>query len=271
MNEIIKKLGDEFEKMGKTIALQQKVIASIPQTPACPLCRVPESGQINVFPNIPKMKLDGCSWYEIAMYAQSGMADKLFATGDTKAVTLTNGSVIHVRIIGSNHDENDIGQFNPLTFESVETLNEDFCMNEKMTNEGGWEKSLLRSRLNGHFFNSLLPDDLKAVIKPTAKLTSTGGRNPKMGKTIDKLFVLSEQEIFGRKIYSLGGEGRWYDWYKRENTEYGKCKQSGERDWRWERSPYSGYATFFCYVNSSGGAGYGSAGGSLGVSFGFCV
>ena len=267
MNEIIKKLGDEFEKMEKTIAFQQKVIASMPQTQVCPCGFAPAAS----IPVVPKLKLDDCSWYEIALYAQSGMADKVFATGDTKKVMLTNGSVIHVRIIGSNHDENDIGQINPLTFESVETLDEDFCMNEKTTNEGGWEKSLLRSRLNGHFFNSLLPDDLKAVIKPTAKLTSTGGRNPKMGKTIDKLFVLSEQEIFGRKIYSLGGEGHWYDWYKRENTEYGKCKQSGERDWRWERSPRSSNATYFCIVNGSGNATNYTASGSRGMSFGFCV
>ena len=117
----------------------------------------------------------------------------------------------------------------------------------------------------------MLPEDLRAVIKPTAKLTGTCGRNPKMGKTIDKLFVLSEQEIFGRKIYSLGEEGHWYDWYKQENNPYWKSKQNGERNWRWERSPRSGVTTAFCAVTSDGTANYGAASNSRSVSFGFCV
>ena len=61
----------------------------------------------------------------------------------------------------------------------------------------------LRARLNGSFFDEMLPDDLKAVIKPCVKLTGTGGKNPVMGQTVDKLFVLSEQEIFGRKVFSM--------------------------------------------------------------------
>lgn len=143
-------------------------------------------------------------------------------------------------------------------------------MNDEYTNKGGWKDSALRKKLNNAVFNDL-PSDLIAVIKPTSKLTGTGGKEPKMGKNVDKLFILSEQEIFGRKIYSMGGEGRWYDWYRQENTEYGKCKQNGERDWRWERSPGSDSTANFCYVGNSGNAYYGYAGYSYGVSFGFCV
>ena len=118
----------------------------------------------------------------------------------------------------------------------------------------------------------MLPDDLKAVIKPCEKLTRTSGAdNAPLGKTIDHIFVLSEQEIYGRKIYSGGNEGHWYDWYRQENNEYGKCTQNGERDWRWERSPYSGGTARFCRVGSSGSANFNSAHNSNGVSFGFCV
>ena len=89
--------------------------------------------------------------------------------------------------------------------------------------------------------------------------------------SVDKLFVLSEQEVFGRKIYSCGYEGKWYEWYKRENTPYGKCKQNGERDWRWERSPHSGNTTAFCNVGHNGSADTSNASNSDGVSFGFCI
>ena len=92
-----------------------------------------------------------------------------------------------------------------------------------------------------------------------------------MTQTTAKLFILSEQEIFGRKIYSIGGEGQWYDWYRRENTPYGKKKQSGEGDWRWERSPGGSYATHFCYVGSNGSANGNAADNTYGVAFGFCV
>ena len=144
-------------------------------------------------------------------------------------------------------------------------------MNEKSTNEGGWDASYLRSKLNSNFFKNQLPTDLKAVIKPVVKITAKSGKNEMLVPSVDKLFVLSEQEVFGRKIYSCGDEGRWYEWYKKENAPYGKCKQNGEKDWRWERSPYSGGANSVCSVNSDGNADYYIASNSYGVSFGFCV
>ena len=153
----------------------------------------------------------------------------------------------------------------------METLDGDIPMNEKSTNEGGWDASYLRAKLNGNFFEKQLPTDLKAVIKPVVKITAKSGKNEMLVPSVDKLFVLSEQEAFGRKIYSCGGEGKWYEWYKRENTPYGKCKQNGERDWRWERSPYSGDTGGFCYVCNFGDAYYGNASISIGVSFGFCI
>ena len=266
MNEIIKKLSAEFEKMENIIAFQNKVIASTQHTPVCPCGRV-----VAIQPDIPKLRLNDCSWEEIAMYAQSGMAERVFALGDTKKITMKDGSEINVRIIDFNHDEDEDGRKIPISFESVETLNDDYVMNDSSSNKGGWEKSKLRSVLNSTFL-SMLPDDLRAVIKPCVKLTRISGANDApLGKTLDHIFVLSEQEIFGRKIYSGGNEGHWYDWYRQENTEYGKCTQNGERDWRWERSPRSGNTNYFCYVNSYGNASYNSASLSNGVSFGFCV
>lgn len=266
MNSIISQLNAEFEKMEKTINFQKKIIeTATAQKPVCP-CGFAAVVQ----PDIPKLALADCSWAEIAMYAQSGMADKVFVLGDTKKFTLTDGTALSVRIIGFNHDKDRENNILPITFETVETLNEDFQMNPEYTNKGGWQNSQLRKILNNGVIE-MLPSDLRSVIKPCLKKTSLGGNSEKTGLTSDPLFILSEQEIFGRKIYSHGGEGHWYDWYRQEDTEYGKCKQNGERDWRWERSPYSGTTDIFCYVNSSGNAGYRGASGSGGVSFGFCV
>ena len=267
---VFSQLAAEFEKMEQTINYQRKVIATMQKPPVCPCYKVPADGRICVVPDLPKMKLEDCSWKEIAMYAESGMADKVFALGDTKKVPLTNGTTITVRIIGFYHDVDSDGNTLPITFETVETLNDDYVMNDEWTNKGGWEASKLRRVLNEEI-STLLPYTLKAVIRSCTKQTGLGGNSKKIGLTSDPLFILSEQEIFGRKIYSIGGEGKWYDWYRQENTEYGKCKQNGERDWRWERSPYSDNAGYFCSVYDSGDADYDYASGSGGVSFGFCV
>ena len=93
-----------------------------------------------------------------------------------------------------------------------------------------------------------------------------------MNSTIAKLadeFEKMEKTIASQKkmIETL----KWYEWYKRENTPYGKCKQNGERDWRWERSPYSGNTYTFCSVGNNGDAGNNYASYSIGVSFGFCI
>lgn len=260
MNSTIAKLADEFEKMEKTIASQKKMIETLMPTGYVDTDTVKlhlNSVYGVMFggrPSPKRCKLEDCSWDEINMYSSFGLADKMFEVGDTKKFRLADGSYLTARIIGFNHDYAEDGSLSHITFETVETLDGDISMNEKSTNEGGWDASYLRAKLNGNFFEKQLPADLKAVIKPVVKITAKSGKNEMLVPSVDKLFVLSEQEVFGRKIYSCGGEGKWYEWYKRENTPYGKCKQNGERDWRWERSPRSGGTDYFCTVRDSGTA-----------------
>ena len=260
MNSTIAKLADEFEKMEKTIASQKKMIETLMPTGYVDTDTVKlhlNSVYGVMFggrPSPKRCKLEDCSWDEINMYSSFGLADKMFEVGDTKKFRLADGSYLTARIIGFNHDYAEDGSLTHITFETVETLDGDIPMNEKSTNEGGWDASYLRAKLNGNFFEKQLPADLKAVIKPVVKITAKSGKNEMLVPSVDKLFVLSEQEVFGRKIYSCGGEGKWYEWYKRENTPYGKCKQNGERDWRWERSPISGDTNNFCRVGNGGNA-----------------
>ena len=280
MNSTIAKLADEFEKMEKTIASQKKMIETLmptgyvdTDTIKLHLNSVYGGVMFGGRPSPKRCKLEDCSWDKINMYSSFGLADKVFEVGDTKKFRLADGSYLTARIIGFNHDYAEDG-ITPIhiTFETVEILDGDIPMNEKSTDEGGWDASNVRAKLNGNFFEKQLPADLKAVIKPVVKITAKSGTNEMLVPSVDKLFVLSEQEIFGRKIYSCGGEGKWYEWYKRENTPYDKRKQNGERDWRWERSPYSGDANSVCCVGKSGDADYFyCASYSHGVSFGFCI
>ena len=115
-----------------------------------------------------------------------------------------------------------------------------------------------------------LPAALKNVLKSVNKRSGTGGGSTSGTQTThDKLFLLSEVEIFGTTTYSVPGEGTQYAYYKAGNNKVKKV--NGSANYWWERSPRSGNTTSFCRVTNSGGAGSNVASYSDGVSFGFCV
>ena len=115
---------------------------------------------------------------------------------------------------------------------------------------------------------NLMPAEVKAAIKEVQKKTSAGSQSSSIQTTNDKLFLLSEIEIFGSTTYSFAGEGTQYDYYKAGNSKV--KNRSGSANTWWERSPGSSDSTHFCSVGSNGNADAGSAGYSYGVAFGFC-
>lgn len=214
--------------------------------------------------------LDSLSWEVIKNICDAGAARLFFRVGQTKTITLKNGKDILVRIIGINHDVDKNGATCLLTWETVNLWEDRHAMNANCSNKGGWKDSDMREWLANDVL-ALFPDELTRVICNTIKSTTAGGTSNKMVETADKLFLLSEQEVFGRQIYSKGNEGHWYDWYRQENTPYGKKYPGGERGWRWLRSPDGSNSTCFCSVYSTGSASYDDASSSSGVSFGFCI
>ena len=115
-----------------------------------------------------------------------------------------------------------------------------------------------------------LPAALKNVLKSVNKRSGTGGGSTSGTQTThDKLFLLSEVEIFGTTTYSVPGEGTQYAYYKAGNSKVKKVNGSAY-NW-WERSPYSGSTSNFCSVYNDGNAASYYASNSFGVSFGFCV
>ena len=109
---------------------------------------------------------------------------------------------------------------------------------------------------------------IKAAIQEVNKLSSAGSQSATINTTADKLFLLSEIEIFGSITYSKSGEGSQYAYYSAGNS---KVKNFGgsAHSW-WERSPYGSTSASFCFVSSNGSASSISASGSIGVAFGFC-
>ena len=107
------------------------------------------------------------------------------------------------------------------------------------------------------------------MLKFVNKVTSVGNNSSGLETTSDKLFLLSEIEVFGATQYSYAGEGKQYEYYTAGNSTIKKV--NGSADYWWERSPYSGGTNDFCYVDGNGSANYYDASDSNGVSFGFCV
>lgn len=223
-------------------------------------------GIVYVYPFVVGATLNDTTWENINMVSKLGMAKQFWSVGDTKTISV-NGTNYEFQIIGFNHDDKTAGGKAGITFQMVDCLSTTYNMNSSNTNNGGWKNSAMRSRMST--FLSQLPSDLQSVIKDVNKLVSVGNNTSTIETVSDKLFLLSEVEIFGSTTYSFAGEGSQYDWYKAGNTKAKKV--NGFVTAWWERSPYGGGTSDFCRVASSGSADANAASGSRGVSFGFCV
>lgn len=212
--------------------------------------------------------LEIASWDNIDSISKSGNAASLWSVGDKKTINI-NGTNYKVQIIGFNHDDKTTGGKAGITFQMVDCLNTTYGMNSSNTTDGGWKNSAMRNRMST--FLGQLPSDLRSVIKNVNKLTSAGSDSATINTTSDKLFLLSEVEIFGSNIpniYSYPGEGSQYAYYKAGNTKVKKV--NGSANYWWERSPNTG-GTYFCCVNSRGGNFSDTPIANNGVSFAFCV
>ena len=205
-------------------------------------------------------------WADIIAACQSGSVPASWVVGNYKDMTI-NGQQYRIDIIGKNHDTYASGGTAPLTFQMHDCYDETKQMNSSNTNSGGWQNSAMRTTHLPAILN-MMPAEVKAAIRDVQKKSSAGNQSSSIQTTNDKLFLLSEIEIFGSTTYSFAGEGKQYDYYKAGNSKVKNL--SGSAYGWWERSPYSSYSTSFCYVYSNGNANWYNASGSDGVAFGFC-
>lgn len=216
--------------------------------------------------------LEMLTWAEIADIAKSGKAAAHFRVGDTKDITLKSGEVITAVILDFNHDvlDSEIENTAGITFGIKGMLDGWFEMNDDDTNKGGWAKSKMRTVYMQRIEN-LLPDDVRAALQPVVKTTTKGGGSDEIEMTVDKLFLFSEVEIVGADAADSGDdEGVQYKYFEKPDNRVKRRNNGGAYNW-WLRSPSVAYATLFRCVGDGGSVDYGSAGGSGGVSFGFCL
>lgn len=206
------------------------------------------------------------TWEQIIDACHKNKVPATWAVGNSKTM-LINGAEYQIDIIGKNHDDYADGSGKaPLTFQMHDCYADKKQMNSSNTNDGGWMRCAMR-QTHLPAILSQMPVEVQNGIREVNKLTSAGSQSVFINTTADKLFLLSEIEIFGSVSHSKSGEGTQYDYYKANSKV--KNRNGSANPW-WERSPEGSNSTDFCIVNSGGDAAYTGSANSIFLAFAFC-
>ena len=206
------------------------------------------------------------TWAQIIAACHNNEVPDTWKVADHKPMTI-GGVDYQIDVIGKNHDTYASGGKAPLTFQLHDCYGETKNMNRTNTNSGGWTNCAMR-QTHLPAILSQMPTEVQNGIREISKLTSAGSQSATINTTADKLFLLSEIEIFGSVSYSKSGEGTQYDYYKAGNSRV-KNYNGSALTW-WERSPNGGHSLHFCDVSGNGYVAYDSANRTFGVAFAFC-
>ena len=208
------------------------------------------------------------TWEQIIAACQNNeVPDTWIADGSCYKDMEINGKNYRIDIIGKNHDTYAAGGTAPLTFQLHDCYDTTYPMNSSDTNNGGWNSCAMRSTHLPAILD-LMPAEVQAAIREAQKKTGVGSYGISTQTTNDKLFLLSESEIFDSAIGSTIGEGTQYAYYQAGNSKV--KNRNGSADVWWDRSPRSFSSSSFCCVDGSGGADSLRASDLIGVAFGFC-
>lgn len=204
------------------------------------------------------------TWEQIIAACHNNEVPDTWKVADQKPMTI-NGVDYQIDIIGKNHDDYSDGSGKaPLTFQLHDCYELKKAMHNTTTNSKGWSRCDMRET-NLPIILKQMPTEVQSGIREVNKLTS---ESRTIVTTADKLFLLSEIEIFGSDENSGKGEGTQYNYYKAGNSKVKNYIDSAI-EW-WERSPYNGNTRFYCCVNYKGASISRSANVVSGVPFAFC-
>lgn len=174
-----------------------------------------------------------------------------FKVGDKIKFKLTDGKKTQAMAMRQEEDG--------VIFCLVDCLPGEYLMNSTRTNEGGYEESDLRKKLNGEILN-LFPTKLKAMMTPF----DNG----------DLLRLPTEKEIFGENYY---GEyespyvKQWKPMKKRRNRMTFDGSKTENLQWYWLMNKVRESAIYFSCVGDNGFVNLRSASFSDGVRLVFKI
>lgn len=222
---------------------------------------------------------------QIQYAVRTGLAPQLWNIGDTIQVplkgqigTLELNTSCPATIIGFNHNSEVEGTntlhlcFQALIDKGYLVCGEPntFSHHNIATNKGGWDYSNIRRNILPQFIECL-PQPWRDIITPCTKYTDNIGLSINLPNCImpthDKIWLLSEYEVFGKNIFSSTAEAQFqqqYEYFKKKKNRIQKNSGGTAVDW-WLRSPDAPYSNSFCFIYTGGTAGSHSANYSLGL------
>lgn len=133
-------------------------------------------------------------------------------------------------------------------------------MNAEWTNAGGYFESEMRQYLESDIL-PLIPEEFAAHIVPRTIVQKHKGKTYTM---TDKLWLLSEEEVHGKTVWSESNGETQYPYFADRSNRVKTFENDAA--WWWLRSPYRDFSDGFCVVGVYGGAGYDIASYSDGVA-----
>lgn len=212
-------------------------------------------------------------WKVIVRACQKNIVPETWVVGDSKTMNI-GGTDYMIDIIGKNHDDYADGSGKaPLTLQLHNCYGTTYKYHGYYNNTsytGSWNNCEMRTTHLPAIL-ALMPvevqDGIREVNKPTSKYVSSPPAIVTT-TTADKLFLLSEVEVFGAKTNSFKDEGTQYDYYKAGNSAIKTV--NGTAQYWWLRSPYNDNTTYFCVCKSDGKCSYTNSYNAYGVAFAFC-
>lgn len=206
------------------------------------------------------------SWEQIIKACQDDAVPDTWEVGDQKAMTI-NGKDYLIDIIDKDHDTYTAGGVAPLTFQIHDCYS---STTWSASQNVRWASSTMRTTTLPGIL-ALMPAEVQEAVREVNKLTgASGGYSPGLVTSSDKLFLLSEYEVFGSNTYTYEVEGSKYAYYSSESRRT-KTRNGSAVEW-WLRSPLKSVSTSYgvATVGTSGNADSNAYNGTSGVSFAFC-
>lgn len=208
------------------------------------------------------------TWDAIVDACHNNTVLNSWLVADSKTITIDSVSY-QFDIVGKNHDTYTAGGIAPLTFGMHNSYNtvKRMDVNERLAS--AWDSCEMRQTTLPNIL-SKMPQVIKNGIRAVNKPVVNSARDSTIITTSDKLFLLSEAEVVGRKDAAVAVEGTQYDYYKAGNSKIKTV--NGETDWWWLRSPASeAHGTGrFCHIDSDGGTSDFGCIYTAGIAFAFC-
>lgn len=151
--------------------------------------------------------------------------------GDIIGFTLKDGEYVEAMAVAKGNSGT--------LFVTVDCLAKRYCMNSTDTNDGGWENSELRQKLNSEILDRF-PDDIRNIMLPV--------------EGDDLLTIPTEREIFGENEYGKPDYRAQWKPMKLRRNRMAFEGFNGDTQWYWLQNASKDYAASFAGVGSGGNA-----------------